>query len=97
MTTELPVQEAKGGCHCGCASDETPELDARVLPSAIRHAAILGALSSLQPGASMVLIAPHEPVPLLAQVAEQFGDRITHTIGDRKPEAVRVRFTCRAD
>lgn len=97
MTTEIPVvQAAKGGCGCGCSHDELPELDARALPPAIRHGAILGALSSLAPGGSMVLIAPHDPLPLLAQVQEAFGDQIEYNYGDRAPEAVRVRFTKRA-
>ncbi len=94
MTTEIPVTQAKqGGCQCGCSHDELPELDARTLPPAIRHGSILGALESLQPGASMVLIAPHDPLPLLAQVAERFGDAIEYGYGDRQPDAVRVRFT----
>lgn len=89
--SEIPVNQ--GGCQCGCNHDEMPELDARTLPPAIRHGAILGALESLKPGTSMVLIAPHEPHPLLAQVAERFGDEIEHAIGTVQPGAVRVRFT----
>ena len=49
-------------------------LRSRNLPHAIRHGAILGALSQVQPGAAMVLIAPHDPVPLLNQIAAGFDD-----------------------
>ena len=49
-----------------------PELGARAVPHAIRHATIFGALSAVRPGEGLVLIAPHDPVPLLAQVAERF-------------------------
>lgn len=95
MRTEIPVTETtSGNCQCGCTSTDTPVLDARELPHAIRHGAIFGALSTLKPGASMVLIAPHDPIPLLKQLADQpFGDQIEYTYGDRAPEAVRVRFT----
>lgn len=93
MSTEIPVTQAKqGGCQCGCAHDLTPELDARTLAPAIRHGAILGALSSLQPGADLVLIAPHDPKPLLAQVTEMFEDAVVFDYVDRTPDAVRVRF-----
>lgn len=93
MTTELPVAEARqGGCQCGCSHDAVPELDARELPKAIRHGAILGALASLAPGGEMILIAPHEPTPLLAQIDELYGDAVQATIIDRQPEKVRVRL-----
>ncbi|PMU66022.1 DUF2249 domain-containing protein, partial [Pseudomonas sp. GP01-A5] len=47
-------------------------LDVRTIPHAIRHGAVIGAFAQLQPGASMVLIAPHNPLPLLSQL-EQIG------------------------
>jgi len=46
-------------------------LDARLIPPAVRPGAVLGAFDSLVPGSSMVLIAPHAPVPLLAQMADR--------------------------
>lgn len=58
------------GHTCGCQEHDAtvPELDAREIPHAIRHGAILGALGQLQPGAALVLVAPHNPLPLLAQI-----------------------------
>ena len=56
-TTDLPVTQTKqGGCQCGHENEVLPELDARELPHAIRHGAILGALimQSLQSGMAMV-------------------------------------------
>jgi len=94
MTTEIPVTEARqGGCQCGASHEATVELDARLLAHAIRHGAILGALSSLKPGADLELIAPHDPKPLLAQVSDVFGDTVKYDYVDRTPDAVRVRFT----
>lgn len=91
--TELPISSvSEGGCQCGDAHG-MPELDAREIPHAIRHGAILGALSQLRAGASMVLLAPHDPKPLLAQIADQFGDAMTHEYVESGPEAWRITFT----
>lgn len=92
--TETPITQAPhGGCQCGHAEVDLPELDARQLPHAVRHGAILGAVASLQPGAAMVLVAPHDPLPLLAQMREAYGDAIQVDYVDRAPEAVRVKLT----
>lgn len=92
--TQAPITQApQGGCQCGHSHAELPELDARQLPPAVRHGAIMGAVASLQPGAAMVLVAPHDPVPLLAQMREAYGDAIEVDYVDRTPEAVRVKLT----
>ncbi len=94
MTQEIPVTQAKqGGCGCGCSHNETPVLDARSLAPAIRHGAILGAVASLAPGAAVVLIAPHDPLPLLAQIRDAHGDAIAVEYLDRAPDAVQVQLT----
>ena len=73
-----PTTNGCGGHTCACGEAETgelPELDARAVPHAIRHATIFGALDALGPGGGLVLVAPHDPLPLLDQlrvmVAEQ--------------------------
>lgn len=61
-----------GGCNCGCGHDAAaPELDVRQIPHAIRHGAVFGALSAIGSGQSLILVAPHDPKPLLAQIAER--------------------------
>jgi len=82
-----------GHCTCGGQSDAAPELDARLIPPAIRHASILGALGAVLPGDSMVLIAPHEPVPLLEQLAEAQPGEWTAVSSQSGPEEWRVRLT----
>jgi uncharacterized protein (DUF2249 family) len=73
-------------CTC-CEHDaEMPVLDARLLPHAIRHASIFGALDSLASGGGLILIAPHDPLPLLAQVQERFGDSFSVSYVERGPE-----------
>ena len=68
---EIPLTETHHS-SCGESDTELPELDVRTIPHAIRHGAVIGAFAQLQPGASMVLIAPHNPLPLLSQL-EQIG------------------------
>lgn len=50
---------------------EIPTLNAIVIPHALRHGAIHGALSTRAVGEAMILIAPHNPLPLLKEVADR--------------------------
>lgn len=81
------------GCGCGEAHQALPELDARQIPHAIRHAAIKGALSSLSPGAALVLVAPHDPVPLLQQIEAESPGTYAVSYLTRGPEDWRLAFT----
>ncbi|QFG69867.1 DUF2249 domain-containing protein [Ornithinimicrobium pratense] len=93
----LPITE-KGGCGCGCSGAEgIPALDARAIPHAIRHATIFGAVGGLRPGQQMDLLAPHDPLPLLAQLAEREGGSVMHEYLERGPETWTLRLTRRAD
>ena len=40
--TSIPVTDRSSGCNCGHEDEALPELDARVIPHAIRHASISG-------------------------------------------------------
>ncbi len=77
-------------CACGC-SGRVPELDARSLPKAVRHGAVLGAVIALERGAELLLVAPHDPLSLLAKI-----DKIPGSFGyeyvERAPGAVTVRI-----
>jgi len=84
-----------GGHSCACAEAEgpdDPELDTRVIPHAIRHAAIFGALDALGPGRGMVLVASHDPIPLLAQLEKRSPDTFTVDYLTRGPNVWRLRF-----
>ena len=89
---------AEGGCggECGCGEQDPagalPVLDARTVPHAIRHATIFGALNSIGEGGGMVLVAPHDPLPLLAQLEERSPGLFTVDYLERGPENWRVRF-----
>lgn len=83
-----------GACSCGEADGaELPELDARTVPHAIRHATIFGALDAVPAGGGLVLVAPHDPVPLLGQLEGRAPGAFAVDYLERGPEAWRLRFT----
>jgi uncharacterized protein (DUF2249 family) len=91
--TQAPHKANSHSCRCGeDASDSYPELDARNIPSAIRHPAIFGVLDSLLLGSGFVLIAPHKPVPLLSQVEKKFPGLFEVSFINETPENFRVQF-----
>lgn len=47
---------------------QIPTLNASEIPHAVRHGAIHGALGTRNVGEAMILIAPHNPLPLLKEV-----------------------------
>jgi uncharacterized protein (DUF2249 family) len=83
-------------CACGEQDTEVPELDARLIPHAIRHATIFGALGGLHPGGALDLVAPHDPQPLLAQVEQTAPGAFAIEYLERGPEAWRLRFSRQA-
>jgi uncharacterized protein (DUF2249 family)/iron-sulfur cluster repair protein YtfE (RIC family) len=92
-----PESAQTGGCGGGhaCACGETaaagyPELDAASIPHAIRHATIFGALESVAPGGGLVLVAPHDPLPLLGQMAERWPGRFTVDYLQQGPDTWRL-------
>ncbi|MBD7981097.1 DUF2249 domain-containing protein [Oerskovia merdavium] len=95
-----PVQGATpagAGHSCGCGGHDDagnlPVLDARAVPHAIRHATIFGALDGVAPGAGMVLLAPHDPLPLLAQVDARWPGTFAVDYLERGPETWALAFT----
>lgn len=83
------------GCGCGCGhAGEAgfPDLDASAIPHAVRHATVLGALGAVHRGDGLVLVAPHDPLPLLAQIEQQFPATFEVTYVERGPAAWRLQF-----
>ncbi len=92
--------ESGGGCGgtCGCGgSDDTdvPELDVREVPHALRHATVFGALGAVPAGRAMLLVAPHDPLPLLRQIEDRHPGVFTVEYRQRGPEAWRLQLTHR--
>ncbi|GAA3494676.1 hypothetical protein GCM10019016_017760 [Streptomyces prasinosporus] len=89
--------EAAGGCGgaCGCGGAEEadePELDVRDVPHALRHATVFGALDAVPAGTAMVLIAPHDPLPLLARIEQRAPGVFSVEYLERGPETWRLRL-----
>ena len=66
--------------------------DARGIGKRFRHAAIFGALDALTPGETMRFVNDHDPLPLLAQLQERFGDRLEIAYRQREPGAIVIDF-----
>lgn len=71
--------------------------DARGISRCVRHAAILGALDALKPGAVMRLVDDHDPLPLLSQLRQRFGRTLAVGYVDRAPDKVVIDFAMTAD
>src|SRR5665811_1768406 len=81
------------GHVCGCHEPDDqsyPELDARLVPHATRHATIFGALDAALPGGGIILIAPHDPLPLLAQLEQRSPNTFSVSYLERGPEMCRL-------
>ncbi|MBC7441320.1 MAG: DUF2249 domain-containing protein [Ramlibacter sp.] len=98
MTAEpIALSSTPATAHtCNCNHEDAGEaivLDGRTIPHAVRHAAIFGALEAIQIGFALDLIAPHDPLPLLAQLEKARPGAFSVSYVERGPEAWRVRFT----
>ncbi len=79
-----------------CANSFTPDLhypfDARGVAKRFRHAAIFGALDSLNKGETMVFVNDHDPLPLLSQLQARYGDAIHISYVAREPGQIVINF-----
>lgn len=66
--------------------------DARGVAKRFRHAAIFGALEALQPGETMRFCNDHDPLPLLGQIANHYGERIKMAYVLREPGEIVIDF-----
>ena len=66
--------------------------DARGVAKRFRHAAIFGALESLEDGEVMRFVNDHDPLPLLAQMQQRYGDGVRIGYRQRAPEGVMIDF-----
>ena len=76
--SELSIKDVSaqggGGCGCGEHDHDVPVLDVREIPHAIRHGSVIASFAQIRPGATMHLIAPHNPLPLLLQLKDLNGE-----------------------
>lgn len=81
-----------------CCSEnhlDTHIFDARGISKRFRHSAIFGAIESLDDGETMRFINDHDPLPLLAQIAQRYGTQVTPEYVDRSGPVV-IDFHIRA-
>jgi uncharacterized protein (DUF2249 family) len=92
------VAQESAGCGCGCSCGGQDEanavlLDTRQIPHAIRHATIFGALDSIASGASLDIVADHNPLPMLAQLEDSRPGDFAVDYLVSGPDAWMLRFT----
>jgi uncharacterized protein (DUF2249 family) len=98
---------SEAGAHgsCGCGGDRAEaaaapapvltvdtRLDVRAVPHAQRHARVLAAISELPADAALVLVAPHAPKPLLAEIERRFPGQIDTEWLQRGPDVWQIRL-----
>ena len=75
------------------ATTFTPHpFDARGIARRFRHSAIFGALDALQAGEAMRFVNDHDPLPLLDQLRQRYGERIAIEYRQREPGAIVIDF-----
>ena len=84
MTT-IPV-------HNHTTPDAVYPFDARGIAKRFRHAAIFGALDALKAGETMRFINDHDPLPLLQQMSERYGENVEITYRQREASGVMIDF-----
>ncbi len=81
--------------HMHLSPDAIYPFDARGVAKRFRHAAIFGALDSLQPGETIRFANDHDPLPLLAQIEQRYGERVSVAYRRREPGEIVIDFAVR--
>lgn len=72
--------------------DTTYILDARGIAKRFRHAAIFAALETLDHDETMRFVNDHDPLPLLRQIQQRYGDQVHIQYVERQPERIVIDF-----
>ncbi|ASJ24377.1 DUF2249 domain-containing protein [Laribacter hongkongensis] len=83
MFPDCSIPVIQGGIHF---------FDARGVARRFRHAAVFGALNALHPGETMRFCNDHDPLPLLEQIGQFFGQRVRVTYVERTKEKTVIDF-----
>ena len=67
--------------------------DARGVAKRFRHAAIFGALESLEDGEVMRFVNDHDPLLLLNQIQQRYGKQVGINYVEREPGNIVIDFT----
>ena len=81
--------------HLHLSPEAIYPFDARGIAKRFRHAAIFGAFDALAAGDTMRFVNDHDPLPLLNQFSQRYGDGVTITYRQREPGAIVIDFVKR--
>ncbi len=81
--------------HLHILADGIYPFDARGIAKRFRHAAIFGALDSLQAGETMRFCNDHDPLPLLAQIEARYGQNVEIKYQNRELGEIVIDFIVR--
>lgn len=81
--------------HLHLSPDQIYPFDARGIARRFRHAAIFGALDSLQAGETMRFVNDHDPIPLLHQLQSRYGEAVSIEYQQRGADGVVIDFVRR--
>jgi uncharacterized protein (DUF2249 family) len=79
--------------HLHLQEDRLYPFDARGIAKRFRHAAIFGALDALKPGDTMRFCNDHDPLPLLKQLRDRYGDSVVINYVKREPGEIVIDFS----
>lgn len=82
--------------QCVAVQDSPYPFDARGIAKRFRHAAIFGALDALHPGETMRFVNDHDPLPLLRQLQERYGERLNVSYVQRETGAIVIDLIVQA-
>ncbi len=78
--------------HLHLSPEAIYPFDARGIAKRFRHAAIFGALDALQGGEIMRFVNDHDPLPLLHQLQQRYGQTVDIQYRQRDPGAIVIDF-----
>ncbi|MCF8150816.1 MAG: DUF2249 domain-containing protein [Burkholderiaceae bacterium] len=78
--------------HVHLSPDSIYPFDARGIAKRFRHAAIFGALDALRAGETMQFVNDHDPLPLLDQLVQRYGEAVEIIYKKREPGNIVIDF-----
>ncbi len=78
--------------HLHLSPDAIYPFDARGIAKRFRHAAIFGALDALTAGETMRFANDHDPLPLLDQLRQRYGERVAIRYVQKEPGLIVIDF-----
>lgn len=92
MHSGTTATHRKTAMHIHLSPDSIYPFDARGIAKRFRHAAIFGSLDALRPGETMRFVNDHDPLPLLDQLVQRYGEAVEITYRQREPGNIVIDF-----